>query len=225
MGPREANFHRQRQISARMYECSAETALKNGAFEADPAPMPVGEDMAGPERLRRQVPLPAVAALVALLVAAPVGLALSPGKADERAKDDSLADVARTAGCRLSEFTSDPHSNPPVSGRVDEWVNFRDGSYVGRRPPSREAAIHAMFHGRVLIQYRPDLPAPEIARLDREVRSRRGHVLLFENRTGMAAHVAATAYLTLMSCPAVSARTLPALRAFSERRADWGQAF
>ena len=112
------------------------------------------------------MPLPAVGALVALLVAAPVGLALSPGKTPARA-DGSLTAIARAAGCRLSEFTSDPHSNPAVSGRVDEWINFRDGSYVGQRSPRRRAAMHAMFHGRVLIQYRPDLPAGQIARLDR----------------------------------------------------------
>ena len=168
-----------------------------------------GDDAGSPERIRRRVPLPAVAALVALLIAAPVGIALSPGKSGQRTQTDSLTTIARAAGCRLSEFNSDPHSNPAVSGRVDEWINFRDGSYVGQRAPSERAAMHAMFHGRVLIQYRPDLPAGQIAHLDRDVRAKRGHVLLFANQTGMAAPVAATAYLTLMTCPAVSARTLP----------------
>jgi hypothetical protein len=37
--------------------------------------------------------------------------------------------------------------------------------------------------------------------------------------------VAATAYLTLMTCPRVDARTLVALRAFVDRRRDFGQAF
>ena len=41
----------------------------------------------------------------------------------------------------------------------------------------------------------------------------------------MRAPVAATAYLTLMMCPAVNARTLAALRAFRDRRTDFGQAF
>ena len=183
------------------------------------------EDPRGPERVRRRVPLPAVLALLALLIAAPVGLALAPGK--RRAKDDdgSLAAIARDAGCRLTEFSSDPHSNPPVSGPVDEWVNFRDGSYVGRRPPSQAAAMHAMFHGRVLVQYRPDLPAAQIARLDRVVRGKGDKALLFANGSGMTSPVAATAYLTLMTCPAANARTLRALSAFRDRRADFGQGF
>ena len=48
--------------------------------------------------------------------------------------------------------------NPPVTGRFSERDRAADGSYAGRRPPSLPAAIHALFHGRVLIQYRPDLP-------------------------------------------------------------------
>ena len=41
-------------------------------------------------------------------------------------------------------------------------------------------------------------------------------MLLFE-RPLMPTPVAATAYLTLMTCPAVNARTLEALRAFRDR--------
>jgi hypothetical protein len=37
--------------------------------------------------------------------------------------------------------------------------------------------------------------------------------------------VAATAYLTLMSCPAVDGRTMAALAAFRDRRVGFGQAF
>ena len=49
--------------------------------------------------------------------------------------------------------------------------------------------------------------------------------MLFANRTGMEPPVAATAYLTLMTCPAANPRTLRALRAFRDRRADFGQGF
>jgi hypothetical protein len=188
--------------------------------------MPGADHDAGRESVGRRVPLPALAALVALLIAAPVGLALSPGnKHRAPARGGTLDAVARAAGCRLSEFSSDPHSNPAVSGRVDEWVNFSDGSYVGRRSPSQAAAMHAMFHGRVLIQYRPDLPAAQIALLDQMVRDGGGKVLLFANRTGMTAPVAATAYLNLMTCPAANKRTLHALATFRDRRADFGQGF
>jgi hypothetical protein len=87
------------------------------------------------------------------------------------------------------------------------------------------AATHALLHGRVVVQYRPDLPSGQIDRLDRFVRRRPRGALLFANRTGMRHPVAAAAYLTLMTCRRVDARTLRALRAFRARRGDFGQGF
>lgn len=169
---------------------------------------------------------PALCVLLVLLAVLPVGVALShedPRPATRAAA--SLAEVIRRAGCELSEFDSDPHSNPPVSGRVDERVSAPDGSYVGRRAPLELAATHALLHGRVVVQYRRQVPARQIALLDRLVRRDPDGVLLFENRTGMAQPVAATAYLTLMTCPRVDARTLAALRVFRARRGNFGQGF
>src|SRR4051794_26466065 len=140
-------------------------------------------------------------------------------------RQGSLVAVVRRAGCELSEFETDPLSNPPVSGRVDERVFARDGSYVGRRAPSALAVTHALLHGRVAVQYRPDLAAAQIGALDRFARHQAAGLLLIENRTGMPRPVAATAYLTLMTCSRVDARSLAALRAFRARRGDFGQGF
>jgi hypothetical protein len=173
-----------------------------------------------------RAPLPVLCALVALLALAPVGVALSHDRA--RPAPTAVApldDIARAAGCRLSEFDADPRSNPPVSGRVDERAVAKDGSYVGRRAPSARAATHALLHGRVVLQYRPDLPPAQVGRLDRLVRRDPGGALLFENRTGMPRPIAAAAYLTLMTCPRADARALRALRAFRARRAGFGQGF
>ena len=136
-----------------------------------------------------------------------------------------MAEVVQRAGCELSEFDSDPSSNPPVSGRVDERVSALDGSYVGRRGPSELAATHALLHGRVVVQYRRRLPGNQVGLLDRFVRRDPEGVMLFENQTGMPQPVAATAYLTLMTCPRVDGRTLAALRAFRSRRGNFGQGF
>jgi hypothetical protein len=169
---------------------------------------------------------PVLCALVALLGVAPVGVALSDDAGSPAPRmTASLAEVARRGGCELSEFETDPRSNPPVSGRVDERVFARDGSYVGRRAPSELAATHALLHGRVVVQYRPGLADGQIARLERHVRRDPAGVLLFENRTGMRQAVAATAYLTLMTCPRVDARALDALLAFRARRSNFGQGF
>jgi hypothetical protein len=50
-------------------------------------------------------------------------------------------------------------------------------------------------------------------------------VLLFENQTSMPSPVAATAYLSVMTCPQVDGGTLRALEAFRDRRRAFGQAF
>lgn len=173
-----------------------------------------------------RAPMPALVALVALVAVVPAWLALSsPAKPDRGSVSPTLEAIAREAGCKLTEFDHDPSSNPPVSGRVDERIYAPDGSYVGRRPPSTRATVHALLHGRVVLQFRPDVPATEIAPLDRLVRRTPSRTLLFANRTGMPYRVTATAYLTLMTCPGVNRRTLRALRTFRDRRVGFGQAF
>jgi hypothetical protein len=82
-----------------------------------------------------------------------------------------------------------------------------------------------MFHGRVLFQYRAGLPDDDVRALDRLTRDDADSVLLFENQTGMAAPVAATAYLSVMTCPRVDRRVLRAFAAFRERRRGFGQRF
>jgi hypothetical protein len=180
-------------------------------------------------RASRPRPLPPAALLLALgllLAAGPIGLALSnPNRVSARTPTRTLDEIARDAGCRLTEYDADPHSNPAVSGRVDERVYANDGSYVGRQPPTKTASIHALLHGRVLLQYRPDLPAAQVRALDRLVHTTPSRTLLFANTTGMRAPVAAAAYLTLMTCPRVDHATLGALRAFRARRSGFGQAF
>jgi hypothetical protein len=178
---------------------------------------------AGP---RPRPPGAVLVALALLLAAGPVGLALShPNRVAAETSGRPLDEIAREAGCRLTEYGADPHSNPPVSGRVDERISANDGSYVGRRAPSTLASVHALLHGRVVIQYRPDLPAAQVRALDRMVRRAPSRTLLFANRTGMRAPVAATAYLTLMTCPRADGAGLDALRAFRARRSGFGQAF
>jgi len=167
-----------------------------------------------------------VFALALLLAAGPIGLTLSrPNRVSARPPTHTLDELARDAGCRLTEYDADPNSNPPVSGRVDERVYAKDGSYVGRPAPTTLASVHALLHGRVVLQYRPDLPAAQVRALDRLVRRTPSRTLLFANNTGMRTPVTATAYLTLMTCQRVDPVTLRALRAFRARRVGFGQGF
>ena len=164
-------------------------------------------------------------ALVLLLAVGPAGVALSRGHPRETRPGDTLADVARKAGCLLREYDSVPVTNPPVSGPLVEQAVATDGSYIGRRTPSVDATTHSLLHGRVLIQYRPGLPAPQVRALDQLVKNDPARVVGFANQTGMTAPVAATAYLSLLTCPRVTARTLHAVRVFRDRRRGFGSAF
>ena len=161
-----------------------------------------------------------------MLLAGPLGLALLPDRGSARRPPDAtLAQIAARSGCRLSEFDAVRPSNPPIGGRVvNERIIARDGSYIAHRAPSQRAALHALMHGRVFVQYRPDLPTPQARLLDRFTRADPDRLLAFQNTTGMRPAVAGTAYLTLMTCPAVTPRTLIALGAFRDRR-SFGQAF
>ena len=85
--------------------------------------------------------------------------------------------------------------------------------------------MHALLHGRVLFQYRRDIGRDELRALDRLTRRDPERVLLFENQTGVRVRVAATAYLSRLTCPRVDRATLGALAAFRDRRRAFGQGF
>ncbi|HYM58439.1 MAG TPA: DUF3105 domain-containing protein [Solirubrobacteraceae bacterium] len=112
-----------------------------------------------------------------------------------------------------------------MSGRFVERAIATDGSHIGRSTPSIAATSHSLWHGRVLIQYQPGLPEPEVRALDQLVNDDPDRVVGFANQTGMTAPVAATAYLSLLTCPRVTAGTLHALRVFRDRRRGFGNAF
>ena len=169
--------------------------------------------------------LPILVALAIVLPITPVAIAIDHRSTAPRPTGPTLARIARDAGCRLREFEDGMRTNPPVTGEFIERSVVPDGSYAGRRPPSLADTIHAMFHGRVLFQYRPGLADDELRALDRFTREDTDMVLLFENQTGMSAPVAATAYLSVMTCPRVDRGVLRALAAFRERRRGFGQSF
>jgi hypothetical protein len=172
-----------------------------------------------------RTPVPVVAVLVLLLPIGPAGVMLGGREARQQRSEQSLSRIAAVAGCRLTEFGGDMDTNPPVTGRFVERIRAADGSYAHRRPPRLLATTHALLHGRVLLQYRPGLGSRELEALDGMVRKDSDKVLLFENQTRMPARIAATAYLSLMTCPRVDRRTLRALDAFRARRRAFGQSF
>ena len=179
------------------------------------------------ERVRqawRRVPVPVLALLALLLAGGPVGFALSRDHPGAIQPGNTLTDVSRKAGCQLREYAEGRATNPPITGPLIERAVVADGSHIGQSPPAA-ATTHALLHGRVLIQYRPGLPKPQVRALDQFVTDDPDRVVGFTNQTGMTAPVAATAYLSMLTCPGVNAGTLHALGAFRDRRRGFANDF
>ena len=139
----------------------------------------------------------------------------------------SLKNAAASAGCDLrlglrdegsNHLAADaptPHygTNPPTSG--DHSPNPQaDGAY-SESPPEINF-VHSLEHGRVEIQYAPDLPASQQLALKGVFDESPGGVLLFPN-PNMPYQVAETAWTNLMGCKRYQgAKTLDALRDFRD---------
>lgn len=144
----------------------------------------------------------------------------------------SLQTAARAAGCELrlrlpdeghdhiAPTTPEPDykTNPPTSGdHVDEQQ--ADGAY--RETPPPVSFVHSLEHGRLAIQYRPDLPEPGQLELIGLFDTIYGGTLLFPN-PDMPYLVAATTWTNLLGCRTHrAASTLGAIQAFG--KATWGR--
>ncbi len=112
-------------------------------------------------------------------------------------------------------------TNPPTNGpHAFAWTE--DGQYAGQPAPPTGEVVHAQEHGRIVIQYRPGLPRPQLEQLVGLYEESPRHVLLVENATRMPCDVAATAWGHGVLCPTLNARSFDALRSFRDRFRDRG---
>jgi Protein of unknown function (DUF3105) len=147
-------------------------------------------------------------------------------------EEQSLQAAAQTADCelrlRLPE-EGDEHipasapepryrTNPPTSGNhVDEQQ--ADGAYRDTPPPV--SVVHSLEHGRLAIQYRPDLPEQAQLELIGLFDTMYGGTLLFPN-PDMPYMVAATTWTNLIGCRSYDrASTGGAIDTFG--KASWGK--
>jgi hypothetical protein len=145
----------------------------------------------------------------------------------------ALAPAARRAGCDLRlELKDEGHdhlpvgsppeygTNPPTSGdHVDDPYQQADGAYA--EMPAEIDFVHTLEHGRMEIQYSPDLPEADQLALKGLYDTMYGATLLFPNDR-MPYEVAATTWTNLLGCPTYEgAATLDAIRAFG--KATWGR--
>lgn len=162
-------------------------------------------------------------------------------KPDERegtsppgAETVKLKQAAQKAGCTLrlhlrdeghehippTAPTPDYKTNPPTSGNhVEPPYQQADGAYS--EMPGEIFIVHSLEHGRMEIQYSPELPAADQLALKGLYDTMYGGTLLFPNEN-MDYAVAATTWTNLIGCDEYKgAATLDAIRAFGQ--ATWGK--
>lgn len=150
------------------------------------------------------------------------------------AKVVDLEQAARQAGCDLrldledegnshippKSRTPDYKTSPPTSGNhVEPPYQQADGAYL--EMPAEINLVHTLEHGRMEIQYSPDLPEADQLELKGLYDTMYGATLLFPNDK-MPYQVAATTWTNLIGCPTYKGSiTLDAIRAFGEE--TWGK--
>jgi len=156
------------------------------------------------------------------------------GTVPAAAKITNLAAAAKAAGCDLRLHLRDEghnhipvgsqapayKTNPPTSGNhVEPPYQQADGAY--EEMPAPIDIVHSLEHGRLEIQYAPDLAEKDQLALKGLYDTMYGATLLFPNED-MPYEVAATTWTNLLGCPTYKgAATLDAIRAFG--KATWGK--
>jgi Protein of unknown function (DUF3105) len=111
-------------------------------------------------------------------------------------------------------------TSPPSSGNhVEPPYQQADGAYS--EPPNQLDVVHSLEHGRMAIQYSPDLPEQAQLELKGLYDTMYGATLLFPNDE-MIYQVAAATWTNLITCREYKgAATLDAIRAFGKE--TWGK--
>lgn len=146
----------------------------------------------------------------------------------------ALEPAAKAAGCQVKlELRDEGHehippgseppnyeTNPPTSGaHVEPPFQQADGAYS--ETPEEIDYVHSLEHGRLEIQYSPDLPEQAQLELKGVYDTMYGAALLFPNPK-MPYEVAATTWTNMLTCKKYEgAKTLEAIRAFGKE--TWGK--
>jgi hypothetical protein len=149
-------------------------------------------------------------------------------------KQTNLKKAAKEAGCQLRLHLEDEghehipkgsptpnyKTDPPTSGKhVEPPYQQADGAYLEEPEPIN--FVHSLEHGRLEIQYAPDLSEKTQRELKGLYDTMYGASLLFPNEE-MNYAVAATTWTNLLACPGYEGeKTLDAIRAFGKE--TWGK--
>jgi hypothetical protein len=182
------------------------------------------ESAAAARRKRRFGYLAAAVLVLATIVVVAVVIASGDGAPDPpRPTVASLEQAVEAAGCTLQQFPVEGRghtteqvtykTNPPTSGDHDPQAAL-DGSYD--TSPTKEALVHSLEHGRVVLQYAPDAPAKVKDAVRAVWEEDRRQALVTPNNTDMTYQVAATAWTRVLGCPKYNERVPDALRTFRD---------
>jgi hypothetical protein len=151
------------------------------------------------------------------------------GSVPDRQVED-LDEAARAAGCELEDPRNEGSdhvegeveydTNPPTGGDHNP-VPADDGIY-GAEAPAKENYVHTLEHGRIIVQFKPTLPAEQRGRLRALVEEDSYHMVLMPNNTDMPYDVAAIAWDHKVVCPRMGDKVFDAIRAFKEQYRDQG---
>jgi hypothetical protein len=149
-------------------------------------------------------------------------------------KVTDLKQAAKQAGCDVrlklkdeghvhiptSAPTPDYKTSPPTSGKhVEPPFQQADGAYS--EMPDEITVVHSLEHGRMAIQYNPELPEEQQLEIKGLYDTLYGGTLLFPN-PNMDYEVAASTWTNLLGCDEYKGPiTLDAIRAFG--KATWGR--
>jgi len=139
-----------------------------------------------------------------------------------------LTEAVRLAGCELRQDLPDEGGEhltrdddvpdygtaPPTSGpHIGPPLQQADGAYA--ESPAPQDVVHSLEHGRVAIQYSPDLTEADQLDIKGLYDSAYSGALLFPN-PDMPYRIAATSWTNLIGCEKYEgAKTLDAIRAFA----------
>ena len=139
-----------------------------------------------------------------------------------------LDQAARSAGCTTKSFRSEGRdhvtepvryrSDPPHSGPHNP-VPADDGVYG--EAPQTEALVHSLEHGRIVIQFRPQVSDEIKGQLKSLYDEDPSHMVLVPNAR-MPYEVAATAWTKVLGCQRATPAVFDAIRAFKVRHRDRG---
>lgn len=197
---------------------------------------------------RRRLVLAAVAGVLALGAAIAIALVILRGGDDTGAvaeadvpaqRETNLERAVAAAGCTLKSYRSegDEHvegrveyrSKPPHSGDHN-IVPAEDGVY--EQAPASENLVHALEHGRIVLQYQPDASGEVKGGLRRLFDEDPVHMVLTPDSSGMTFEVAATSWYApdpdqpnrsrgqVLGCPKMNPRVYDAIRTFRDAYRD-----